>query len=258
MKRSLSCMTGLLLLLLAAGSASAGKIDDDFKAEFERAFEARRTFAVVMQPGLPTTSTFGKDGNSTTAYYSIDIVEGDWKDSEGLLDLNQVEVDRLRLGEAVEIVDVTYKNNRVDIRTVSLEMHKVKRGSWLLSDTKPEPCSTNFKFSLPFPKDMPLTAREVPDALAYIEEYLRPFPHEEEARVFGARVTLEEASASRHGRRRAPAPERADAKLGLRVGMTPLDVLDVLGRPLEEVVIDNEIRWRYPDLTVVFENGRVK
>jgi hypothetical protein len=40
--------------------------------------------------------------------------------------------------------------------------------------------------------------------------------------------------------------------------MTPLEVLDVLGKPQKEVTFENKSRWTYPDLTVVFENGRVK
>jgi hypothetical protein len=40
--------------------------------------------------------------------------------------------------------------------------------------------------------------------------------------------------------------------------MTPLEVLDVLGKPEKEVSFENRARWSYPDLTVIFENGRVK
>jgi len=40
--------------------------------------------------------------------------------------------------------------------------------------------------------------------------------------------------------------------------MTPLEVLDVLGKPEKEVSFETRTRWTYPDLTVLFENGRVK
>jgi hypothetical protein len=35
-------------------------------------------------------------------------------------------------------------------------------------------------------------------------------------------------------------------------------VLDVLGRPQKELTFQNTNRWTYPDLTVIFENGKVK
>jgi hypothetical protein len=40
--------------------------------------------------------------------------------------------------------------------------------------------------------------------------------------------------------------------------MTALEVIDVLGRPQKEVTFQNTTRWTYPDLTVIFENGKVK
>jgi hypothetical protein len=40
--------------------------------------------------------------------------------------------------------------------------------------------------------------------------------------------------------------------------MTPLDVINVFGKPDREVAFENKTRWTYPDLTVIFENGRVK
>jgi hypothetical protein len=39
--------------------------------------------------------------------------------------------------------------------------------------------------------------------------------------------------------------------------MTPDEVRRVLGEPQEELAFGTRTRWTYPDLTVVFENGRV-
>ena len=47
-------------------------------------------------------------------------------------------------------------------------------------------------------------------------------------------------------------------KKDIKVGMTPLEVIDALGKPQKEVNFENKSRWTYPDLTVIFENGRVK
>jgi hypothetical protein len=71
------------------------------------------------------------------------------------------------------------------------------------------------------------------------------------------------AADASHGRDsgRTPAREVASgvtSKKEIKTGMTPLEVLDILGKPQKEVTFENKSRWTYPDLTVVFENGRVK
>jgi hypothetical protein len=35
-------------------------------------------------------------------------------------------------------------------------------------------------------------------------------------------------------------------------------VIEVLGKPQKEVAFQTQSKWTYPDLTVIFENGRVK
>ncbi|MCI0573840.1 MAG: hypothetical protein L0Y66_24150, partial [Myxococcaceae bacterium] len=143
-----------------------------------------------------------------------------------------------------------------DLRMVSVEAHKVTRGDWVLKSTKREPVATNFKFFFPFP----ITgAGDVGKAVDYILQYLEDFPSEEAARAYAASVV----HAKDEGRA-APATARADAPAGgkgkseIKAGMTPLEVLDVLGKPVKEISFENRTRWNYPDLTVIFENGRVK
>ena len=159
----------------------------------------------------------------------------------------------------MELDSVSYKDNRVDLRMVSVEAHKVTRGSWILKQRKPEPVATNFKFFFPF---RAYNASDVPRAVDYIGHYLRAFPTQDEARLHAARLMSGAAEAS-HGRDsgRTPAREVASgvtSKKEIKTGMTPLEVLDILGKPQKEVTFENKSRWTYPDLTVVFENGRVK
>jgi hypothetical protein len=60
-------------------------------------------------------------------------------------------------------------------------------------------------------------------------------------------------------RAEAPRSEPAKAeKKEIKVGMTPLEVIDILGKPQKEVAFQNTSKWSYPDLTVIFENGKVK
>ena len=40
--------------------------------------------------------------------------------------------------------------------------------------------------------------------------------------------------------------------------MTALEVIDILGKPQSETSFQNQSKWVYPDLTVIFDNGRVK
>jgi hypothetical protein len=252
-----------VLPLLDPSATAAEKLSPAFRAAFEQSFRTGQTYAVVMQEGVPTTSIYGVDGKSSgTAHYSVDVIDGRWKTSQGILDFDQTAVDHLGKGEVMEVSAISYKENRLDLRMVSVEAHKVTRGS-LFKTNQREPVATNFKFFFPFPA---LDARDVPKAVEYIGEFLRVFPTEQEARAFGARVI-----AGDDGRRTASAPLRKSttgsavagvptttAKKEIKAGMTSLEVIDILGKPDREVTFESKTRWTYPDLTVIFENGRVK
>ena len=96
--------------------------------------------------------------------------------------------------------------------------------------------------------------RDMPAVEQYIGAYLKVFPDEASARNFAAQVRIGvEAAGARTGT--APAPT---AKKEIKPGMTALEVIDVLGKPDKEVSFGNATQWKYPDLTVIFENGRVK
>jgi len=261
--RALVLPAAALFSMVSAQASAAEKLSPAFRAAFERSFRTGRTFAVVVQEGVPTTSVYGVDGkSSSTAHYSVDVVDGRWKTSQGILDFAQTAADHLNKGEVMELNSIAYKENRVDLRMVSVEAHKVTRGS-LFKTNQREPVATNFKFFFPFPA---LDDKDVPRAIEYIGQYLRVFPSEQEARSFAGRVV-----AGDEGRRPASAPARTSVTGGggttsgttttkkeIKVGMTPLDVINVLGKPDREVAFENKTRWTYPDLTVIFENGRVK
>ena len=262
MKTRALLLSGVAVLSLSSGPVSAGeKLSPSFRAAFERSFRTGRTFAVVLQEGVPTTSVYGVDGkSSSTAHYSVDVIDGRWKTSQGILDFDQTAVDYLNKGEVMEVNSISYKENRVDLRMVSVEAHKVTRGS-LFKTNQREPVATNFKFFFPFPA---LDDKDVPKAIEYIGLYLRAFGGEQEARSFASRVV-----AGEEGRRPSSAPARTSTTGGgttsgptpkkeIKVGMTPLDVINVFGKPDREVTFENKTRWTYPDLTVIFENGRVK
>jgi Zn-dependent protease with chaperone function len=56
----------------------------------------------------------------------------------------------------------------------------------------------------------------------------------------------------------ALAPGGQTQKVDLKPGMTPEEVRGALGNPQNEVVFGGRTKWSYPDLTVIFENGRVR
>jgi hypothetical protein len=250
MKRQMSA----LALVLGASTVGAEKLPSEFKAAFERKFWVGRTYAVVMQPGVPTTSIYGVKGDSTNAHYSVDVIDGSWRTSGGLLDFDQTVADFLDLGEVVELASMSYKDNRVDLRMVSVEAKKVTRGSGFGKSTKREPVATNFKLFFPVPKSQVMTAADVPMAIEYVEAYLKAFPSEAQARTYAAQLIAGGARPTY----RAPAAPASTTKREIKVGMTPLEVLDTLGRPQKELTFQNTTRWTYPDLTVIFENGKVK
>jgi hypothetical protein len=252
-----------LAVAATAVPAHAQKLGPDFKAAFELVFRPKYTYAVVIREGVPTTSVYGVDGkSSSTAHYSVDVVDGRWRASEGILDFDQTAVDYLNPGELMEVASIAYKDNRVDLRMVSLEAHRVTRGG-LLKSTKREPVATNFKFFFPF---LARGEKDVPQAVDYIGTYLRPFRSEQEARAFAGSLAGGEARASTSAPRASStggatgstSGATSTSKKEIKVGMTPLEVLDVLGKPQKEVTFENKSRWTYPDLTVLFENGRVK
>lgn len=250
-----------LLSLAATSPVLAEKVPQDFRKAFEQTFRPKHSHVVVMVEGLPTTSIYGVDGETTggTAHYSIDIVDGGWKTSEGFMDFDQTAADVLHKGEVMELASIAYKDDRLDMRMESLEAHRVTRGSWILKSRKPEPVATNFKFFFPFKVT---GAADVPRALEYIDRYLKVFPNAAEARAYSAQlmagvaapVPARTAASSASSASTAPATTKKD----IRVGMTPLEVIDTLGKPEKEVNFENKTRWTYPDLTVIFENGRVK
>lgn len=252
------------LALAAAAPAAAERIPPDLRSAFEGKIR-RGFFGVVMQKGVPTTSIYGVKGDETAAYYSVDIKGGEWQTSEGLLDFNQVAVDALSLGEVMEVVDVTYKDARIDLRMASLEAHKVTRGGGFSKATKREPASTNFKFFFPF---APRSAQDLPQVLDYVEPWLRVFRSENDARAFAAQVVASGGApaaaqaAPARGPSLAPASAVASApattKKEIKPGMSMLEVIDILGKPQKEVSFETKTRWTYPDLVVIFVNGRVK
>jgi hypothetical protein len=163
----------------------------------------------------------------------------------------------LALGEVMELASISYKDNRVDLRLVSLAAHKVTRGTWPSQETKREPVATNFKFFFPFPETQTLGPEQMPLVIAFVQRYLQPFPDESGARAFAARLELSgEAPAVTAAAVPADPAGQAPRK-EIAKGMTALEVIEILGRPEKEVSFEDKSRWTYPDLTVIFENGRV-
>jgi hypothetical protein len=247
-------------IAFTAVPARAEKIPPEFRSAFEGKVHKGGTYAVVVQKGVPTTSIYGVKGDQTDAFYSVDIKGGEWQASEGWLDLNQVAVDSLVAGEVMEVVDVTFKDARIDLRMVSLEAHKVTRGSGFSKNTKREPVSTNFKFFFPFAVR---STQELPQVMEYVGAWLRLFPSESAARAFSAQILAGGAPAPAraepaHAAGAAPAAAApTTTKKEIKAGMSMLEVIDILGKPQKEVAFESKTRWTYTDLTVIFVNGRV-
>src|SRR5260221_13124735 len=133
------------LVVAWAGPLQAEKIPAEFRAPFEQKFWAGKTYAVVLQKGIPTMSIYGVRGDSTNAHYSIDVIGENWKASEGLLDFDQTDVAYLDLGEVMELNSLSWKDNRVDLKLISVESKKVTRGSGFLMNTKSDRVCPHFR-----------------------------------------------------------------------------------------------------------------
>ena len=119
----------LVAALVASTAAQAEKLSDDFRAEFQRQIH-KKTYAVVVQKGIPTVPINGMDNEQYgAATFGVDVLgPSEWKPSMGLLDTNQQVAAFLDVGELLEVVDVTFKDNRVDLRTVSRRRRRSPRG----------------------------------------------------------------------------------------------------------------------------------
>jgi hypothetical protein len=165
------------------------------------------------------------------------------------------------------------------MRMVSVESKKVTRGTWILKTERREPVATNFKFFFPAEwKNRYLGAADAPAALTFITSWLMPFPNEAEARNFSVQLRSAGANApaapaaaplaapavapSRAAAPATAAPAAAPAaktvKREIKAGMTALEVIDIMGKPQSETSFQNQSKWVYPDLTVIFDSGRVK
>jgi hypothetical protein len=118
--------------------------------------------------------------------------------------------------------------------------------------------ATNFKFFLPFPESKQLTPADMPEVTDYIEDYLKFFDDRDEARRYAARLIAGDAPPARAPKATAKASSATTTRKQIEVGMTPLQVLEILGKPDKELVFEGSSKWTYPDLTVIFEQGRVK
>ena len=254
------------VLVLCGASAHADKISKEFRVEFERTFRPKSTYAVVVQSGIPTVSVYGTDpckrDQFPNHHFSVDIVDGKWSISQGLLDVDQKMMDTLKAGEIMELNRISYHDNRIEMRFVSLEAHKFTCGFWKLKTDSRDPVGTYFKFFLPFDKSRSVGPDDITEVMRSIEPMLRVFPNESAARAYSARML-----SRRPGEDARPAPRpvaepasapRSSEKREIKVGMTPLLVIDILGKPQKEVTFENTTKWTYPDLTVIFESGRVK
>lgn len=254
MKPGLSAAAALLLV--GAGPLAAAKIPREFRSAFEASYRKNETYAVLVRTGIPAMTVYGPNHTYRDGYYAIDVREGEWKSSN---EIEQLVTDYLEKGEVMQLAAVSYGDNRVDLRMVALEPRRVPRvsGGKVLDGF--EPVAAKLNFFLPFDKSRVLTPADLPVVQKLIEAYVRVFSTESAARAFAARLRPSQVSgAGRAGSPPAAASAPAPKKREIKAGMTAQEVTRILGRPLKEVTFGSSARWTYPDLTVIFENGRVK
>jgi hypothetical protein len=274
----------LAFTVLALSIRLNAAIPDSFRAEVNKSFP-KRSVTVIVKEKLPTTSVLGFNGEHTDAYASVDIgADSSWKLSEDRSSSYQRPLDTLSLGEVMRLVDVTYKENRLDLRLVSLDTHKIGRGKGIFRQYSQEEVSTNLRFAI--------AHEDLSDPSAVIqrvESYLRPFPAESEARAFGKALVPSSPSpepspsAPTASAEPAPTPTLAPPQLPptpsaptdlaapaqpasggphsvkkqIHQGMTFDEVRAELGEPDQEVVFEKKVRWSYPGMTVIFQAGKV-
>jgi hypothetical protein len=198
----------------------------EFRLAFEAVWKKDVTHAVVMVDGIPATPTAGFKGGGVEG---VDIKDGIWRRSSGFFDPGggYAQIDSLRRGEVVFVRGKNlYKGQKIEIWVESLTPHNPSGVS--------VPVETIFKFHFP----SPLEDASLPNALAYIEKYLKPFPTRDEA----------VAAAGRLG--------AADTKT-VKLGQSRGEVEAALGRPDKVVDLGTKVIFVYKDMKVVFVDGKV-
>ena len=232
----------------------AADLPPDFRAEFEKVFPPNQAYAVVMADGIPTLTVGGMEGSAFFKFhYAIDVVNGRWYASKPFVKVDQAQEpnDALLKGEVMKLHSIGYKKDRVELHLVSLDKHSVSRDKGY-RDVRNELVSTKFKFFFPFHVT---GAADLQKALEYIAVFLKPFPSEAAARTFGRELAGDTPPPSLAGPGNTAAAGKAkDAQ----VGMTPLEVLEALGKPERETSSGRTLQWMYPKVTVVFQDSRVK
>lgn len=175
--RAPSCVFAAALGLIAwTLPIVAQRLSTEFRQAFEHEVRPLRTHAVVVRTGLPTAAIDNRDPVSGNVI--VALAGADWKPVANLGQLPRME-EFLLQGEVLQLVRVTYSENLVDLRMVSLDPHKSIRGF-------SKPVVTTFRLTVPVAEDEIADIDKVPAALAALRPFLMTFGDEREARRFAA------------------------------------------------------------------------
>ncbi len=128
-----------------------------------------------------------------------------------------------------------FKDNRVELWCVTLDRYPVEGKTTFKTDIIYQRLYVKFRF---FFDESVLENDDLGSIFQTIDWWVKPFPTEEEAKVFRDTLVL------------AAVPE-------IKIGMTIADVESLFGIPSRKATLADKVIYKYEDMTVEFVDGKV-
>jgi hypothetical protein len=158
---------------------AAQRLSNEFRQALESLVRPLRTHAVVLRPGVPTAAIDNRDPVSGNVI--VAVTKDELKTVPILGRLPQLE-EFLVPGEVLQLVRLTYTDNVIDLRMVSLDPHKSIRGFSKL-------VVTTFRVAVPVNNDKIADVDKVEAVLRTLQPVTRLFSDEHEARKFATTMS---------------------------------------------------------------------
>lgn len=157
-------------------SLAAQRLSTDFRQAFERQVRPLRTYVVILKNGVPTTPIDNRDPGASNM---IALVSGNgWRPAPTAGPPPQYD-EFLQPGEILQLVRISYNENEIDLRMVSVDPHTSVRGWTKL-------VVTTFRVVVPVSGDEIADVDKVPAVVDAVQPLFRTFSDEREARAFAA------------------------------------------------------------------------
>jgi hypothetical protein len=213
------------------------KFDAELKGKIETYYSSQK-IAVVMLDGLPAMTEKGEDGDQKTNHYPIVCKDGGGhKLYFKLRTFSPIQTNELQKGQLLTVEKFSVKKNGIWVMLRSKDEMELSRGKGAFERKKNEFHRTGimFKFS---PQYIETNSEE---NFEFIKEALSKYITFH-ASVAKAQVFID---------------SEMDTTAEIKEGMTIEEVVKILGLPKKKAKIGNKLMYKYEDMKIIFEDGKV-